>query len=68
MTGVQTCALPIYSSPDGMIVFGFSRDKGTIALEHKTDVTYKIGFLNRKIVSGDDHNWAAKKIGAILNR
>lgn len=56
------------SSPDGMIVFGFSRDKGTIALENKTDVTYKIGFLNRKITSQEDHDWVSKQINEILNK
>lgn len=45
------------SSPDGMIVFGFSRDRGTKALETKQDVTYTIGFLDRKIVSAEDHEW-----------
>jgi len=56
------------SSPDGMIVFGFSRDKGTLALETKTGVTYTIGFLNRKITSGEDHTWAGNQINDILSR
>jgi len=55
------------SSPDGMIVFGFSRDKGTVALEQKSDVNYKIGFLERKITSREDHDWATKQIESILN-
>jgi len=55
-------------SPDGMIVFGFARDKGTIALETKTGITYKIGFLNRKIVSTEDHEWVSKQINDIINK
>lgn len=51
------------SSPDGMIVFGFSRDAGTKALETKTGVKYTIGFLDRKITSAEDHEWAREKIG-----
>lgn len=50
------------SSPDGMIVFGFSRDAGTKALETKVGVTYTIGFLERKIESDEDHEWARKQI------
>lgn len=53
------------SSPDGMIVFGFSRDAGTKALETKTGVTYKIGFLDRKILSANDHEWAAEEIESV---
>ena len=53
-------------SPDGMIVFGFSRDKGTKALETKTGVTYVIGFLERKVTSAEDHEWVSKKINDIL--
>jgi len=56
------------SSPDGMIVFGFSRDKGTVALETKTGNTYRIGFLNRRIISAEDHTWASRQINNILNR
>ena len=54
------------SSPDGMIVFGFSRDKGTKALETKTGVTYMIGFLERKVTSAEDHEWVSKQINDIL--
>ena len=54
------------SSPDGMIVFGFSRDKGTKALETKTGVTYVIGFLERKVTSAEDHEWVSKQINDIL--
>lgn len=54
------------SSPDGMIVFGFSRDKGTKALETKTDVVYRIGFLNRKVTTAEDHEWVSKQINGIL--
>jgi hypothetical protein len=50
-------------SSDGMVVFGFSRDAGTKALETKTGVTYKIGFLDKKITSPEDHEWVAKQIG-----
>ena len=53
-------------SPDGMIVFGFSRDKGTLALESKTGITYLIGFLERKVTSKDDHEWVSKQINDIL--
>lgn len=56
------------SSPDGMIVFGFSRDKGTVALETKTGITYMIGFLERKITSAEDHEWASKQINDIINK
>jgi hypothetical protein len=54
------------SSPDGMIVFGFSRDRGTKALETKQGVTYLIGFLERKITSAEDHEWVSKQINDIL--
>ncbi len=50
------------SSADGMLVFGFSRDNGTKALETKKGVTYTIGFLERKITSAEDHTWANKQI------
>ena len=56
------------SSPDGMIVFGFSRDKGTVALETKTGITYLIGFLERKVISTEDHEWVSKKINEIINK
>lgn len=55
------------ASPDGMIVFGFSRDKGTKALENKTGITYTIGFLDRKITSDSDHEWVGKQINEIIN-
>ena len=45
-----------------MIVFGFSRDAGTKALETKTGVTYTIGFLDKKITSEKDHEWASSRI------
>lgn len=54
------------SSPDGMIVFGFSRDKGTKALETKTGVTYMIGFLERRVTSAEDHEWVSKQINDLL--
>ena len=50
------------SSPDGMVVFGFSRDAGTKALETKSGVTYKIGFLEGKVISPKDHEQAMKEI------
>ena len=56
------------SSPDGMIVFGFSRDKGAVALETKTGITYLIGFLERKVTSTEDHEWVSKKINEIINK
>ncbi len=55
------------SSPDGMIVFGFSRDRGTKALETKQGVNYLIGFLERRINSAEDHEWVSKQINNILN-
>lgn len=54
------------SSPDGMVVFGFSRDKGTKALETKTGVTYTIGFLERRITSTEDHEWVSEQINKNL--
>jgi hypothetical protein len=56
------------SSPDGMVVFGFSRDRGTKALENKTGVSYTIGFLERKVISSEDHEWVSEQIGEILNK
>jgi hypothetical protein len=56
------------TSPDGMIVFGFSRDKGTVALETKTGITYTIGFLDRKITSANDHEWVSDKINKIADK
>lgn len=55
------------SSPDGMVVFGFSRDAGTKALETKTGVRYTIGFLDRKITSDEDHDWVGEKIKGHLD-
>ena len=55
-------------SPDGMIVFGFSRDKGTKALENKIGITYTIGFLERKITSASDQEWANKQINKNINK
>jgi hypothetical protein len=50
------------ASPDGMVVFGFGRDRGTKALETKTGVTYMIGFLERRVTSAEDHEWVSKRI------
>ena len=55
-------------SPDGMVVFGFGRDRGTISLLTGSNITFIIGFLERKITSETDHLWAAQKINNILNR
>jgi hypothetical protein len=55
------------NAPDGMVVFGFSRDKGSKPLETKMGVKYSIGFLNRKITSAEDHKWVSKQINEILN-
>ena len=56
------------TSPDGMIVFGFGRDKGTKALETKTGVTYRIGFLDRKITSAEDHSWVNQQITDLMSK
>jgi hypothetical protein len=55
------------SSPDGMVVFGFGRDVGAKSLETKTGVTYKIGFLDRKVISPDDHSWVSGEVGKHLD-
>jgi hypothetical protein len=55
-------------APDGMIVFGFGRDKGTVSLLKGPGITFVIGFLERKIATNDDHRWAAQKINDIMNR
>jgi hypothetical protein len=55
-------------APDGMIVFGFGRDKGTIALMREDDVTFYIGFLDKKITSEKDHKWAGQQIKKITGR
>lgn len=54
------------SSPDGMMVFGFSRDKGTKALETKQGVMYVIGFLERRVTSAEDHDWVSNQINEKL--
>lgn len=51
------------ASSDGMVVFGFSRDVGAKSLETKTGVTYRIGFLDKKIASAEDHEWVKEQIG-----
>lgn len=53
---------------DGMVVFGFGRDKGAKSLLTDTEVSFFIGFLNKKIVSNDDHEWAKKQIENIIYR
>lgn len=55
-------------APDGMIVFGFGRDKGTESLLKGSGISLIIGFLDRKIASDDDHLWATQKINNALKK
>ncbi len=47
---------------DGMVVFGFGRGKGAVPLMKATGVVFRIGFIDRKIVSPDDHEWIKQEI------
>lgn len=53
---------------DGMVVFGFGRDKGAQPLMTENGTNFSIGFLNRKITSEKDHDWANKQIDKIIGR
>ena len=55
-------------APDGMIVFGFGRDKGPKALMKDTGITFFMGFLEKKISSEIDHIWAGKQIEKNLKK
>jgi hypothetical protein len=55
-------------APDGMIVFGFGRQKGATPLMKETGVTFYMGFLERKIDSKEDHEWAAQQIKKIIGK
>lgn len=46
---------------DGMVVFGFGRDRGARPLMTDTG-SFIIGFLDRKISSEKDHRWAIRQI------
>ncbi len=52
---------------DGMVVFGFGRDKGAQPMMTQTGVNFTIGFLNRKIVSSEDHEWGREQINKKIN-
>ena len=51
-------------SPDGMVVFGFGRDKDAISLFQDAGQTFVIGFEEVNIASDDDH----ERFGVLMNR
>ncbi len=53
-------------APDGMIVFGFGRQKGARPLMQEIGVTFYMGFLERKITSKKDHEWASEQIKKVI--
>jgi len=53
---------------NGMVVFGFGREEGAKPLMTKTDDTFMIGFLNRRITSEEDHEWVNKELNEIINK
>lgn len=52
---------------DGMVVFGFGRDRGARSLMTAENVTFRIGFIDRKITTIEDHQWVAAQITNINN-
>jgi hypothetical protein len=55
------------NASDGMVVFGFGREKGAKPLMKETGVVFKIGFINRKISSEEEHAWVKSQIEERLN-
>ncbi len=55
-------------APDGMVVFGFGRDKGAIPLLTQSEMSFRIGFLSKKITSNENHEWVKEKIESMINR
>ncbi|MFC4873222.1 hypothetical protein [Negadavirga shengliensis] len=53
---------------DGMVVFGFGRDKGAKALMTETGNVFKIGFLEKGVMSKEDHQWVSLQIERIITR
>jgi len=49
-------------APDGLVVFGFGREIGAKPIMTQTEVTFRVGFLERKIATAEDHEWAGKQI------
>lgn len=56
------------NSPDGMVVFGFGRQKGATPLMTTTDNTFYVGFLNQIVSSATDHAEVSQRIQQILSR
>jgi len=52
---------------DGMVVFGFGRGTGAKSLMTAENVTFRLGFLERKIKTPEDHEWVAAQIRNINN-
>ena len=52
---------------DGMVVFGFGRGTGAKSLMTAENVTFRLGFLERKITTPADHLWVAAQITNINN-
>lgn len=50
------------NASNGMVVFGFGREKRAKPLMAEPGISFKIGFINKKIASEKDHEWVTKQI------
>lgn len=55
------------NAPDGMVVFGFGRDKGARPMMTDTEVSFIIGFMDKKVDTANDHDKVKRRISGILN-
>ncbi|GAP69304.1 hypothetical protein BA6E_10946 [Bacteroidales bacterium 6E] len=56
------------NSSDGMVVFGFGRDKGAKPLLTGTTNSFNIGFIDKKVVTATDHEEVKAHIFNIFNK